>query len=361
MQTINTGTVANDFTGDGLKTAMDKINDNFSTLSSINITVEIPIPAGQYYTLSTAIVATPSNFRKKGKSITFEISPNIWKTYQFIGTDISDWENVNNFIDYIGDIKDRTYTSYPYIKDFIQELYITGAKLEDNLFIATFEINATTKEITVYIANSSGIVAKIYKNDGIDYFSKIIQVEQLNYSGITGYAVISSGTVSLSGLNFSQTAINSKGFDLLHSPMINQYTIDLLRADINSVTGVRIQTKYISDGAANSLITELYIPNAAAYGVLTIKSIGVASNELTLFIYDSSNNIICLGAVRNGSKSIFGKVIVLKKYNATDNFGYVIMNRDVDFSVSGVNYIIDNNIVSDKLIVILMHKNKLYL
>jgi hypothetical protein len=347
MQTINTGTVANDFTGDGLKTAMDKINDNFSNLSSINITEEIPLSAGQYYTLTTAILATPSNYRKKGKYITFEISSNVWRTYQFIGTDISVWENVDKFIDYVGDIKDRACTSYPYIKDFIQELYITGAKLADNLFIATFEINATTKGITIYIANSQGIVAKIYKNDGIDYFGKIIPIEQLNYSGIAGYAVILSGTVSLSGLNLSQTAINSKCFDLLNSPMINQYTIDLLRSDINTVTGVRIQTKYISDGAANSRITELYIPNAAAYGVLTVKNIEVAPNELTLFIYDSSNNLICLGAIRNGGESIFGKVIVLKKYNATDNFGYLIMNRTVNFDVSGVNYIIDNNIVSD--------------
>ena len=55
-----------------------------------NITNEIPLPAGSYYTLSTAITATPVANRKKGLLLMFESSAGVWETYQFKGV-IANW------------------------------------------------------------------------------------------------------------------------------------------------------------------------------------------------------------------------------------------------------------------------------
>lgn len=55
-----------------------------------NITNEIPLGAGLFYTLSTAITATPIANRKKGLILMFESEAGVWETYQFKGV-IGDW------------------------------------------------------------------------------------------------------------------------------------------------------------------------------------------------------------------------------------------------------------------------------
>ena len=55
-----------------------------------NITNEIPLGAESFYTLTTAITATPVANRKKGLLLMFESSAGIWETYQFKGV-IANW------------------------------------------------------------------------------------------------------------------------------------------------------------------------------------------------------------------------------------------------------------------------------
>ncbi len=55
-----------------------------------NITNEIPLGAGLFYTLSTAITATPIANRKKGLLLMFESGAGVWETYQFKGV-IANW------------------------------------------------------------------------------------------------------------------------------------------------------------------------------------------------------------------------------------------------------------------------------
>lgn len=61
-----------------------------------NITNEIPLPAGQYYTLTTAIAAVPSALRKIGFEITFESAAGVWETYQFKGV-IANWSVLSSW------------------------------------------------------------------------------------------------------------------------------------------------------------------------------------------------------------------------------------------------------------------------
>ena len=55
-----------------------------------NITNEIPLGAGLFYTLTTAIAATPVANRKKGLLLMFESAAGVWETYQFKGV-IANW------------------------------------------------------------------------------------------------------------------------------------------------------------------------------------------------------------------------------------------------------------------------------
>lgn len=60
-----------------------------------NITNEIPLPAGQYYTLATAIAAIPTNIRKLGLKITFQVSATNTETWEFFNGTIG---NITNTI-----------------------------------------------------------------------------------------------------------------------------------------------------------------------------------------------------------------------------------------------------------------------
>lgn len=58
--------------------------------NNYNVTNSVPLSAGQYYTLTTAIAAVPSALRKIGFEITFESAAGVWETYQFKGV-IENW------------------------------------------------------------------------------------------------------------------------------------------------------------------------------------------------------------------------------------------------------------------------------
>ena len=74
------------------KTSTNPIRNSILTnaINSLNLTASIPLVAGLYYTLTTAIAAVPSALRKVGFEITFESSAGVWETYQFKGV-IANW------------------------------------------------------------------------------------------------------------------------------------------------------------------------------------------------------------------------------------------------------------------------------
>ncbi len=67
---------------------------NKTAVSLYNITNEIPLPAGSYYTLATAIAAIPTNIRKLGLKITFQVSATNTETWEFFNGTIGNITNV---------------------------------------------------------------------------------------------------------------------------------------------------------------------------------------------------------------------------------------------------------------------------
>lgn len=60
----------------------------------MNVTLEVPLSAGQYYTLATGLAAVATAGKKKnGFIMLIETSAGVWNTYQFIGNVATEWTN----------------------------------------------------------------------------------------------------------------------------------------------------------------------------------------------------------------------------------------------------------------------------
>lgn len=60
----------------------------------MNVTLEVPLSAGQYYTLATGLAAVDTAGKKKnGFIMLIETSAGVWNTYQFIGNVATEWTN----------------------------------------------------------------------------------------------------------------------------------------------------------------------------------------------------------------------------------------------------------------------------
>ncbi|WP_299576705.1 hypothetical protein [uncultured Sunxiuqinia sp.] len=69
-----------------------------STSSSYNITLNKPLPSGQFYNSETAKANTPPYLRTKGKVIEYQIETYQWKREQFVGEGDSQWTNPQYWI-----------------------------------------------------------------------------------------------------------------------------------------------------------------------------------------------------------------------------------------------------------------------
>jgi hypothetical protein len=62
-----------------------------------NITLAVPLSAGAYYTLATAIAAVPVGVKKLGLELAFADTATTWLTYKFIGSSTATWSTVGNW------------------------------------------------------------------------------------------------------------------------------------------------------------------------------------------------------------------------------------------------------------------------
>lgn len=80
--------------------------DEFNPVGNCyNVTAEVPLPAGEYYTLETAIAATlAAGVASLGLQISFAIAEGSWKTYQYIGPNTTGqrFSDTANWIDMAG-------------------------------------------------------------------------------------------------------------------------------------------------------------------------------------------------------------------------------------------------------------------
>ena len=62
-----------------------------------NVTVSVPLTAGSYYTLSTAIAAVPTASKTLGLDLKFSTAANTWVVYRYKGSDLTGWATTTNW------------------------------------------------------------------------------------------------------------------------------------------------------------------------------------------------------------------------------------------------------------------------
>jgi len=65
--------------------------------NTYNVTLAVPLPAGTYYTKTTARTAVQSASRKLGLIITYATADKVWYTERFIGSAVSGWTTESNW------------------------------------------------------------------------------------------------------------------------------------------------------------------------------------------------------------------------------------------------------------------------
>jgi hypothetical protein len=80
-----------------VENGINEINAAASIENLYNVTVQIPLSGGQFYTPDAARASIPDAIRKLGMIITYQTGTETWKTEQFIGNDITDWAIETNW------------------------------------------------------------------------------------------------------------------------------------------------------------------------------------------------------------------------------------------------------------------------
>ncbi len=59
--------------------------------------MSVPLTAGSYYTLSTAIAAVPTASKSLGLDLKFATAANTWVVYRYKGSDLTGWATTTNW------------------------------------------------------------------------------------------------------------------------------------------------------------------------------------------------------------------------------------------------------------------------
>lgn len=177
-----------------------------------NVTVSVPLSAGTYYTLSTAIAAVPTASKTLGLDLKFSTAANTWVVYRYKGSDLTGWATTTNW-EQVPDaaklssletdlniIKDKVNESVDTSVDLVQTTGSDAAKvmsqkvtteelnrraektalaaLEADLGEINGKVNAlvnsaygtinATEEIGFFVTDSAGHIAMSYGENGLD-------------------------------------------------------------------------------------------------------------------------------------------------------------------------------------------------
>ena len=136
--------------------------------NTYNVTDQVPLDTG-FYTLDTAIVAVPEKNRAKGLCITFEVSQGKWLTKQFVGTDISSWEQAASWEDFggAGTVKQITVNGERQTPDGTGNIDIT---------IPTVEVDETLDQDSTNPVENKAVTAKLNEIEGNTLASADVEV-----------------------------------------------------------------------------------------------------------------------------------------------------------------------------------------
>ena len=290
-QAINIGSSANDGTGDPLRTAFDKINDNFVELygtdNDIN-TLDANLNLNNFV-ITTGITNGDMTFTPNGTGSIFLGS------LEFNGTSISSQDstlvNINEglVVDGTANIKgattlDGTLTVGTSL-GLATGATVTGILDEDNMATDSATQLATQQSIKAYVDSTVTAQDLDFACDDSTALSIDLDSESLQFSGGTGITTagtdntvtvaIDSTVVTLTG---SQTLTNK----VLTSPTINAatmtgvVTIDGVTIDDNTVKANASDADFELDGSGSGAVKIL--ANASVVGTLTTADVTTTGN-----------------------------------------------------------------------------------
>lgn len=168
-----------------------------------NATVSVPLSAGTYYTLSTAIAAVPTASKSLGLDLKFSTGANTWVVYRYKGTDLSGW---------------ATTTNWEQVPDAAK---LTS--LETDLNLDEYTIAEAFNLLYRKIISLETIIANgIFKNLQVD---NLTTVNSFNYSGAP--LIVIASTAPTSAPDFvGQTYVNTTAPGTVYSAKGNASVSD---------------------------------------------------------------------------------------------------------------------------------------
>lgn len=276
-----------------------------------NVTVELPLTAGNYYTLATALVAIPNNNKKLGLIITFKISSTESESWQFVGNDTANWSTPTNWEEFdlkqtklyannrVGKIN-TIYTTFPDAGVWVSDAYNSTTNWRSKT------VNCVAGDIisyTVYSSNNCHIVTFFDAANAI--LLKVVgSGSGLRVQGDataptnTSYAVIS--TVDWANSNF-QLLSSAKTYIDNADLLLNQ-NIDALEVGINGNCYVYSGWIKKSNGLIQSDSTYSHTDFLPVDGNMDlIAACSSGSTDAPCFFYDKNKKSISYFTVSNGN------------------------------------------------------------
>ena len=357
-QTINIGSSANDGTGDPLRTAFDKINDNFDELYSTSLTERVsldtsPQLGGDLDVVTHSIVSTTNRDIVLAPHGTGAVKASSLK---FSGTSISSDDSTQVQINEGLNVSGATSLSTSLA--LATGTTVTGILDEDNMATNSATQLATQQSIKAYV--DSQVTAQDLDLAGDSGTGAVdLDSQSLTIAGGTGLtSVAGSQTVTLNidatvaTLSGSQTLTNK----VLTSPTINAATItgpvtlDTLTLDDNVIKSNASNANLELN--ANGTGQVRILPNATVVGTLNTADISTTGTHTIIgqsdvdFVRIKDNKVTTNSSNANLELSANGSGIVDIK-NALETVGQTVTgNLSVTGRADVDNIRIDGNIIS---------------
>lgn len=189
-----------------------------------NVTVSVPLSAGTYYTLSTAIAAVPTASKSLGLDLKFSTAANTWVVYRYKGSDLTGW---------------ATTTNWEQVPDASQIAQVRA------------DLNESIMEETAYQLNGSVINGKYILSNGD--LGNLGAYDVITYPITTGdvLELICTYNIGVSkkyAIYNSLTVFNSTTVLKIGGTVSSSYD-DIINVDVVGDNLTFVAVKYISSGA----------------------------------------------------------------------------------------------------------------
>lgn len=250
-----------------------------SELDIYNVTIKIPLAAGQYYTATTARAAVPTNIKKLGLKITYATAISVWMEETYIGADLSGWDNYSNWL-----------SSESKLNAYINDIYSSNLGVFDQPGVFIYSESSGYPNANYKISFFQVTPGKRYRIQG-----QVTSPAQGNGQGIGAIAFY---TTSVYGSGIAGTCIRQVATGSQSTTPVNY---DLFLVAPNTATYVGI-TQYI--GTDTVVVTE-----------------SISSKDLKSSIDINAKDILRTESTADLAISMLTNVVT-----PTYNNGYVIPN-----------------------------------